>query len=1217
MSKIQKKLYGHLKLIVLLYVVCITMQVASAKKVEASGTANIRFIFTTDLHGQINRIDYETDTILEKGGLARAYDGIQKARDEVDNFMTFDVGDVIYDYTTEYIYATDPTAIQPIYQAMKLIGYDAVTLGNHEFDYDYAYLTTQLKQSGMMDRVIVSNVTDSKTGEHPFLEHMLVEKKLTTVDGGQILVKIGIIGETFPSLSSKNQDFTGVLKVEDIVTNVERKAKELKQEGADIIVVLSHSGMGPETPEVGDKNVSYALTKIDEVDVVLCGHEHNAFPSEVKTGLYYKLSGVDKKTDLVHGKNLVMAEDRGKSIGIVDLQLQKSNDKVVIQKRNSEVRKINHGTSVEVESIATLYDPWSSGMLEYTSTIIGSIREEHEIENFTGLVEDTNAMQLLNNAKIAYALEYVHTKGTKYADTPVIAASSYVTYGANSYLDYVHISGELTESDLASLQKYNGYTALYEITGAQLKEWLEWSASAYKQTYNTELSKDKLMSGYEQSKDVNSLLSDEWLNDWSTFYVFDGIEYNINPVVPPRYNHAGVKINTTNRITQLTCNGEAVTDDQVFVLAVGKLAKTTQANAGVEKQGIYKGYVRTQGIIKNYMEQNSKVGEIEIKQDYNWSIEYPKNHRFLIKTTTLGLDQLKSRPWFIEEIGTKDQYTYSIGSYANVEKRDKINLIVTPTYTEVTSKRYKVAVSATGKSSVQTIKYASGEHDAQSSTWLFANEVTNGYFYVDRNGTYTVYAIDRDGHATVEQIVIDNIFAGTIKKPTINTYTNRKSKLSGTAEPGNTIVIKTPTNVYETVADTNGAFQCKLPYQMSGTQLTIFAVDHKQNTRSQDVFLTVKRTGPNQPSVQGASNHSDQLKGNLNDTDAHILAIVDQTVYVPDETTAELYRTCESLYEKTYEVIVTDGSIDYDMGYRFQVPVQTIGTKIDIYTIDHLGRLSAVNTVTVEDKAPNPPQVYDVTAADNKIQGKVTSSQKKTIFSVYVSVGTKQYEVKTDTSGYFSLPVDASLLTVGTKIRVYAEDFINNIRRTSYTTTVQVLDPNVFVSENNDLSVTDCYVGNDYITGTNDTSDEITIGVYSEGSYTVYNVFPDEDGTFDLILAEPLIEGDILYAHTRAANGNILDMVRMEPMLRKPEKIMLKKEVKETSKQVVVYTDVRATVVLTVGKGVYESTDGVYDKTRCMYEHIIPIDSKKAGVKVKVYAYNEKGKSKVVRTEVQ
>jgi len=334
-------------------------------------TVDLRILGTTDLHGQLNSVDYEQGVDYNNGGLARVFDLIKNARAELPegNTFTLDAGDVLFDYTTEYIFSTNQTAIQPIYKAMKEVGYDAITLGNHEFDYGYDYVLRQLDGSGLRDITIVSNVTDARTGEHPFLENMLITRTVKSRSGKEVQVKVGIIGHTIPTLTGKTHSYAGLLVGEDIVENAKKQAAKLKEEGADIIIALSHTGIGPENPEPNFKNVAYALTLIPEIDVVVAGHEHNLFPTKDMTSPYYKLPNVNKETYLMNGKNVIMAGDRGVAVGVVDLVLEVNGDRVRISDRKSELRMITDKTTKEDKTIAGMFGQWEDELLSYVPEI--------------------------------------------------------------------------------------------------------------------------------------------------------------------------------------------------------------------------------------------------------------------------------------------------------------------------------------------------------------------------------------------------------------------------------------------------------------------------------------------------------------------------------------------------------------------------------------------------------------------------------------------------------------------------------------------------------------------------------------------------------------------------------------------------------------------------------------------------------------------------------
>lgn len=146
----------------------------------AAMDADMRVIFTTDIHGQVVNYDYQSAKEVNRG-LNKAYTLVKKARNEVGtgNYLTFDLGDSVYDFTTDYIYNHEPEALQPVYNAMTMIGYDAITLGNHDFDYGYDYLVNQLETSGLEQSCVLSNVYSAADNKSIFgVENKIIEKTL-------------------------------------------------------------------------------------------------------------------------------------------------------------------------------------------------------------------------------------------------------------------------------------------------------------------------------------------------------------------------------------------------------------------------------------------------------------------------------------------------------------------------------------------------------------------------------------------------------------------------------------------------------------------------------------------------------------------------------------------------------------------------------------------------------------------------------------------------------------------------------------------------------------------------------------------------------------------------------------------------------------------------------------------------------------------------------
>ena len=246
----------------------------------------------------------------------------------------------------------------------------------------------------------------------------------------------------------------------------------------------------------------------------------------------------------------------------------------------------------------------------------------------------------------------------------------------------------------------------------------------------------------------------------------------------------------------------------------------------------------------------------------------------------------------------------------------------------------------------------------------------------------------------------------------------------------------------------------------------------------------------------------------------------------------------------------------------------------------------------------------------------MTSSKSKTEFNVYVTIGNQSYVTTTDTEGYFNVAVDPSLLTVGKEVSVYAKDKVNYIKRTSYTVTVTVNDPEVFVTDNNDLSLDLFFASDKVVTGSNDGPGDITVTIKSGDSFTAYHVNIENGRGFSVPLLNPLKAGDIVYAFSRSFNGSILDMVRtvvdnVEPMIP-----VLDYDITNMTTEIIAYSNVECTIVVKIGKDVYESSKSFYNDVEEMYQFNIKVPQTPSGKSVEIYAYNEEGTSEVRTTKV-
>jgi 2',3'-cyclic-nucleotide 2'-phosphodiesterase/3'-nucleotidase len=1193
----------------------ITKQVPSLA--AAVDSADIRIIFTTDLHGRLTTMDYELGTEYEVGSLAKAATLIQEARDEKEtgNSFTFDLGDALFDYTTESIYEMDSKAIQPIFLAMRTIGYDAMVLGNHEFDYGYDYIMNQLQGAGLMSKIVVSNLTNLKTGKSPFKENMIIEREVTTESGKTTTISVGIIGETVPVLSRKRENYTGLLETKDIVANVKEQAKKLKAEGADIIVVLSHSGFGTENPTEFSKDASYALTKIPEVDVVLAGHEHKLFPSSSSASArFYTLPGVDKETGLVNGKNMVMVNDKGQSIGVVDLTVQVNGSTAKITERHSEVRKVTASTEAH-EKINTSFGKWQEIFEAAMNNQVGNVAKGNSLNNYLGLVKDTNSIQLLNNAKIHYALQYIYSSAAKYEGYPIVAASTHNRYGQLSANDFTNLTGEITEANLSAIAPFNKYIFLYEIKGSQLKEWLEWSASAYETLSDKASWSDETMQKLIEETGVSSLIAEEWLDEWSNFYVFDGVSYTIDPSVAPRYNADGTKINNTSRISSLTYNGKPITDDMKLVLATDSISNTkSSVLKSVENQAIYKGINKSITILMDYIEQLSDFGDIVQTVDNNWSIQLPERYNFLLKVSkAANLKELSDLDYTLVE--SMSEYNYYQVEYKERENAELSNLVLASTNKKKTNGSVKIALQVVDNSGIKWIRYLNGDYNGDESFWNAGYTIVNNSFSVSNNGIYTVCMENSQGERAVSHILVNNINDGILQIPIISSYTNRTTKIKGTAEPNSVVHLITVDGEFEVQVEADGTFEYEIPSQKAGATVSAYVEDNLGRTSATTQVIT-KRTGPNRPEVEPIKNTITQITGNTRDgIVAQIFVVAGNEVYVSRDGGTEAYKRSEKYNEKK-EIIKTDITIQKDGSFIVKLPYGISGnTSVTIYSFDYADRLSKANISRVADLGPNAPYLYTVTDAENKLYGKMHLNQPDSTYEVKISIGEKQYETNVNSEGYFTTTVDK--MEAGQKIEVYVTDTVGDKIRSSAVMSYQVQSIDKYIKDTTEQAMFFNEINNKSISITGTSFYEktnIILNIEDE----IYLVKTDSNGNFEYPLNQTLKAGIKVNAIIRNPYSNEIKATSYSVVVGKPyEPQLLNKTIYNTTKYITVLSREKGSVTVEVGEKSYTSKQYTFNAELERYVFEVEIENVDSGSILKVYATNSAGNSTALEVPVE
>jgi 2',3'-cyclic-nucleotide 2'-phosphodiesterase len=319
---VPKKVVSFLFILSLLGLCWTTFSYAVEVTPEHPEIVDLRILETTDLHASLVNYDYYQSKVDNQIGLVKTTTLIRTARNEVKNSLLFDDGDHLKGNPLgEYlarIRGLHKGKIHPVYRAFNYLDYDAIAIGNHEFNYGLEFLNTALK--GALMPVLNANVFSVKKNKPYFTPYVILKREFVDQRGAGHELNIGVIG-LMPTQIMKwdRANLDGHVIAKPIVETAKEFVPLMKAEGADIIVALAHTGISSEPDSPDSENAVYYLTKIPGIDAVLAGHSHSVFPGPV----FDQLPNTNMETGQINGKPVVMAGAFGSRLGIIDLRIEK------------------------------------------------------------------------------------------------------------------------------------------------------------------------------------------------------------------------------------------------------------------------------------------------------------------------------------------------------------------------------------------------------------------------------------------------------------------------------------------------------------------------------------------------------------------------------------------------------------------------------------------------------------------------------------------------------------------------------------------------------------------------------------------------------------------------------------------------------------------------------------------------------------------------------
>ncbi|GGR66290.1 2',3'-cyclic-nucleotide 2'-phosphodiesterase/3'-nucleotidase [Nocardioides luteus] len=507
-------------------------------------SARLTVIGTTDLHGNVFSWDYYKNAEFSNStgdeiGVAKVKTLIDAVREERhgEPILTIDAGDTLQGTPLAYYYARiDPITggpTHPMANAMNLVGYDAAALGNHEFNYGIDTLRKFEEQVNFP--LLGANAVDPSTKLPVFPPYIIKDYDL----GRGRRLKVGVLGLTNPGIAIWDKaNVEGKMEFPGLVEQAKIFVPELKKAGCDLVIISAHSGADTSSSYGDELPTENAATLVAEevpgVDAILVGHAHREITERFVT-------------NAETGQKVLLTEPLywGMRVSVMDLVVR---------------REKGHGRPRWVLESATS-QTLNSNTVDPDPKVVAAVQEQHDaVIAYVNSVVGTSAVEMLaaravvEDVPIIDFVNYVQADAVKAAltgsdaDLPVISIAAPFSRAAS------FPAGEVTVRDVAGLYIYDNTLMAVRITGAQLKDYLEFTARYFKQVSGT---------GPFPIDDVTNAPTDTAPNgtpdyNYDTIGGLDAaLTYDID-----------IAQAVGSRIMNLAYDGAAVTDEQEFVLAV-------------------------------------------------------------------------------------------------------------------------------------------------------------------------------------------------------------------------------------------------------------------------------------------------------------------------------------------------------------------------------------------------------------------------------------------------------------------------------------------------------------------------------------------------------------------------------------------------------------------------------------------------------------------------
>ncbi|WP_042476392.1 5'-nucleotidase C-terminal domain-containing protein [Bacillus ndiopicus] len=439
MAKMKKSI-ATLSIAVLIFATSIFFTQASVKAQEEKDI-HITLLATSDIHGRSMPWDYATDGPNLTGSLTQLYTIIKDIRKENPNTILLENGDLIQDNSAE-LFNDQPQS--PMMVAVNEMGYEAWTYGNHEFNFGLDVLD---KVSSQFNGARLAGNVYKENGERYLPAYTIIER-----EG----VKIGVIGMVTPLITEyeKGTNHLDGLVVKNPVEETKKAVKELEGK-VDVMIGLMHMGLENENGVAGTGVKEMAIA-VPELAAIFAGHNHVLINKEEVNGI------------------IITEPNRyGTHISRIDLTFTRQGEQLTLKEKDASTIPVKNEDGTFVES--------DKGLEEILKPYHDFARADANIEiaqlKGTNLVpkNEINGIPTVHIQETPLS-DFFHEVMLHYSKADVVA---HQIDNDKAALDV----GPIKKKDIAyNYQFAGGEVSVYEVTGQDLKDYMEWAVGYFNST---------------------------------------------------------------------------------------------------------------------------------------------------------------------------------------------------------------------------------------------------------------------------------------------------------------------------------------------------------------------------------------------------------------------------------------------------------------------------------------------------------------------------------------------------------------------------------------------------------------------------------------------------------------------------------------------------------------------------------------------------------------